>query len=123
MTITLGNTVLCAGQTRNANGSPVGPANFRANDAPGIVKHDFVGADRTRPEHIRCDSGSVTFDVSRTFGDVDAAIAYACVGIRSEAVEGALKYDGQTVFEHAAITSRSVGVVGCTVGISYTIEG
>ena len=123
MTITLGNTVLCAGQTRNANGSPVGPSNFRASDAPGIVKHDFVGADRTRTEHIRCDSGSVTFDVSRTFGNVDAAIAYACIGIRSEAVEGELKYGGRTVFEHAAVTARSVAQVGCTVAVSYNIEG
>lgn len=123
MTITLGNTVLCAGQTRNATGSPVGPSNFRASDAPGIVKHDYIGADRTRPEHIRCDSGSVTFDVSRTFGSVDAAIQYACIGIRSEAVEGELKYGGRTVFEHAAVTTRSVAQVGCTVAVSYTIEG
>ena len=123
MEIKIGNTVLCAGQQRSVNGMPVGPSNFRSSDAPGIVKHDYIGADRTRPEHIRCDSGSVTFDVSRTFASVSAAVAYACVGIRSEDVEGPLTYDGKTIFEHAAVTSRSVAQVGCTVAVSYTIEG
>lgn len=123
MEIKLGNTVLCAGQQRSVNGTPVGPSNFRSTDAPGIVKHDYIGAERTHPEHIRCDSGSVTFDVSRTFESVADAIEYACVGIREEDVEGPLTYDGKTVYKHAAITSRSVAHVGCTVAVSYTIEG
>ena len=103
--------------------SPVGPSNFRASDAPGIVKHDYVGADRTRPEHIKCDSGTVTFDVNRTFATVEDAVAYACVGIRSEAVEGELKFGNNVIFTHAAVTSRSVAQVGCSVAVSYTIEG
>ena len=123
MQITIGSTVLCASQTRNSTGQPVGPSNFRASDAPGIVKHDYVGADRTRPEHIKCDSGTVTFDVNRTFATVEEAVAYACVGIRSEAVEGELKIGNSVIFAHAAVTSRSVAQVGCTVAVSYTIEG
>lgn len=123
MKITLGQTELCATQTRNSTGSPVGPSNFRASDAPGVVKHDYVGADRTRPEHIKCDAGTVTFDVNRTFATVEDAVAYACVGIREEAVEGELKFGNNIIFAHAAVTSRSVAQVGCTVAISYTIEG
>ena len=78
MQITIGSTVLCASQTRNSTGQPVGPSNFRSSDAPGIVKYDYVGADRTRPEHIKCDAGTVTFDVNRTFATVEDAVAYAC---------------------------------------------
>ena len=123
MKITLGNTDLCETQTRNSTGKAVGPSNFRASDAPGVVKHDYVGAERTRPEHIKCDAGTVTFDVNRTFATVEDAVAYACVGIREEAVEGELKFGNNVIFAHAAITSRSVAQVGCTVAISYTIEG
>lgn len=123
MQITLGSTVLCSSQTRNSTGIPVGPSNFRSSDAPGVVKRDYIGADRTRPEHIRCDSGTITFDVNRTFATVEAAVNYAFKGIRSEAVEGELKFDNTVIFPHAAVTSRSTAQVGCSVAVSYTIEG
>ena len=37
MTITLGSTTLCAGQTRNNTGDPVGPRDIRDTEAPGVV--------------------------------------------------------------------------------------
>lgn len=123
MTITLADTVLCAGSARNNAGQPVGPANFRSSETPGVVKHDYVGADRTTPEHIRCDAGVVTFDVTRTFASLDEAIEYALVGIKAEAVAGALKFGERTVFAAAAVTSRTVAQTGCSVSVSYTIEG
>ena len=35
----------------------------------------------------------------------------------------AVKFDSTTVFATAAVTSRSVDQVGCSVAVSYTIEG
>lgn len=123
MTITLGSSTLCAGQTRNSLGNPVGPANLRLTDQPGVVKHDYVGADRTTPEHIQCDHGTLTFDVTRVFADVASALAYIASGYRSEAREGALKFDNTTVFSKAAVTNCILAHVGTAVSISYTIEG
>ena len=123
MQIKLGNTVLCSGLTRNSTGQPVGPSNFRSSDNPGVVSRDYIGAERTYPEHVKCDSGTITFEVSRTYPTVEDAIRYACVGIRKEPVEGELYFGETKVFDHAAVTSRSVATVGCTVAVSYTIEG
>lgn len=117
------STELVSTQSRNSTGLPVGPANFRASDAPGVVKREYIGADRIHPEHIRCDSGTITFDVNRTFATVAEAVQYALNGIRAELVEGELKADDTIIFAHAAVTSRSVAMVGCTVAVSYTIEG
>lgn len=128
MTITLtpsGSTAttLCAGQTRNSSGSPVGPANLRVSLTPGVVIREYVGADRVAGEHIKCDRGVVTFDVERIFPTVAKALEYASKTFLSEPSEGLLAFDGSTVFENAAVTSRSVAVVGCAVAVSYTIEG
>ena len=123
MTITLGSTTLCAGQTRNNTGSPVGPRDIIDNEAPGVVMREYVGADRVAGDHVRCDHGSVTFGVTRTFATVADATQYALVGHRSEATVGALKYDDTTIFENAAVTSRSIAQIGCTVVVNYTIEG
>lgn len=123
MKITLGSTVLCAGIERNQSGQPVGPANFRSSETPGVIKHDYVGANRTTPEHIRCDAGVIAFDVTRTFATLDEAIEYALVGIKAEAVSGVLKFGEHTVFATAAVTSRTVAQTGCSVSVSYTIEG
>lgn len=129
MTITLTSsdltttTTLCAGQSRNSSGSPVGPANLRVSLTPGVVVREYVGADRVAGEHIKCDRGVVTFDVERIFPTVAKALAYASSTFLSELSEGSLAFDGSTVFENAAVTSRSVAVVGCAVAVSYTIEG
>ena len=123
MQITIGNTVLCAGLERNQTGSPMGPANFRASDAPGVVKHDYIGADRTTPEHIKCDAGTISFDVTRIFPTVEDAVQYALIDSKAEDVEGELKFGDKVAFAHAAITARSIANKGCAVAISYTIEG
>lgn len=122
MTISVGSTVLCAGQSRNSTGSPVGPANFRWAEAPGVLKREYVGADRIAAERIRSDSGVVTFDVTRTFSSVEAAFAYI-VASKSENVAGALKFDQTEILANAAVTNRTLIQRGCTVSISYTIEG
>lgn len=123
MTITLGNTTLVAGLTRNNLGNPVGPSNFRMTDAPGVVRREYVGADRIRPEHVKCDAGTINFDVTRTFASEADALSYIAGAFLTEASEGELKLDNTTVFAHAAVTSRSIAHKGCSVAISYTIEG
>lgn len=123
MTITLGNSTLVASQSRSTGGSPVGPANLRVALSPGVVLHDFVGADRTAGEHVRCDHGTVSFDVERIFASPAEALAYVRGGFLSEDSEGALKFDGDTVFPNAAVTGRQCALVGCAVAVSYTIEG
>ena len=134
MTITLTNTVngspvvttLCEGQTRNSTGSPVGPSNLRMQLSPGVAVREYVGADRVQPEHVRSDSGSVTFGVTRTFATVDAALAYLKGGFVSEASEGQLKFDDMDVFganHKSVVTQRTAALVGCTVAISYSITG
>ncbi len=123
MTITLGTTTLVAEQTRSQNGTPVGPSNLVLALAPGVVLREYVGADRVQGEHVKCDHGTVTFGVERIFNSPDAALAYMRGGFLSEASEGALKFGDQTVFEHAAVTSRQAALVGCAVAVSYTIEG
>ena len=88
MTITLtnGNTVttLCAGDTRNSAGDPVGPQNLRIAETPGADLREYVGADRVEGEHVRCDSGSVSFGVTRTFADEAAALAWVSGSFISE---------------------------------------
>lgn len=124
MTITLGESVLCAGQERNSTGDPVGPADLRVEALPGVAVREYVGADRIQPEHIRSDSGSVAFGVARTFADVDAALAYIGGAFLREASEGELKIDGNRVFGLKSVVTRRVAAhVGCTVYVNYAISG
>ena len=109
-------------QARNNTGKPVGPHNLRLSDTPGVVKREYIGETRIKPEDVSVHSGSCTFDVHREFATVDAALAYVA-GIVNEPTEGALKFDTTEVFATAAVTSRSVAQVGCSVAVSYTIEG
>ena len=124
MTITLGSTYLVEGQTRNSTGSPVGPADLRIAESPGAAVREFVGADRVQPEHIRCDSGVVSFGVTRTYGSVADALAYLSGSFLSEANEGQLKFDSTNVFgPKSVVTQRVAALVGRTVHVDYTIQG
>lgn len=123
MTITLGNTTLCAGQARNSTGSPVGPRDIKNAETPGVVLREYVGADRVAGDRVRCDHGTITFGVTRTYATVADATAYALAGHRSEDTVGALKYDNNVIFKNAAVTARSISQIGCTVVVNYTIEG
>lgn len=116
-------TTLCAGRTRNNTGSPIGPEDFRGSDAPGVVTHDYIGAARETPELIRCNHGSITFSVTRTFADIDAAEAYIASTFWAEGSSGALYFNETKVFDNACVTNRTHAWVGCTVKINYTIEG
>ena len=122
MKITLGDYELVSTQARNNTGSPVGPNNLRLTDIPGVVKREYIGKTRIEPEDVKVHSGSCTFDVHREFATVADALAYVA-GIVNEPTEGALKFDTTEVFATAAVTSRSVAQVGCSVAVSYTIEG
>lgn len=122
MKITLGDYELVSTQARNNTGSPVGPQNLRLTDIPGVVKREYIGKTRIKPEDVKVHSGSCTFDVHREFATVADALAYVA-GIVNEPTEGALKFDTTEVFATAAVTSRSVAQVGCSVAVSYTIEG
>lgn len=123
MQIKLGNTLLCAGTERNTDGEPVGPDGLTVAEAPGIAKRDYIGADRTLPELVRCNHGTANFSVTRIFPSVDAALDYALGTIYDEDTEGAFVCGGRTVFAHAAVTNRQVSHVGCAVAVGYTIEG
>lgn len=116
-------TVLCSDGERSVNGSPVGPGNLAINEVPGVEMREFVGADRISPENVRCNHGTMTFQTTRVFASVALAAAYAIVGHRSEPAEGILKYGSTTIFSKACVTSKRIGMVGCTVVINYTIEG
>lgn len=133
MTISLTNTVnnsdvetiLCAGDTRNSSGDPVGPQNLRIAETPGADLREYVGADRVEGDHVRCDSGSVSFGVTRTFADEAAALAWVSGSFISEAKSGVLKFGTTAVFgnKKSAVTQRVAAVVGCTVAVNYTIQG
>ena len=129
MTITLGSTTLCAGQTRNSTGDPVGPNNLRIQETPGVAAREYVGADRVQPEHVRCDSGTVSFGVTRTFTTAALALKHIrekLVGGQqtSEASEGQLKFDDTNVFgAKSVVTQRVAALVGCTVAVNYSITG
>lgn len=116
-------TTLVAGQERNSNGSPIGPEDMRGSDAPGVVTHDYIGAEREHPELIRCNHGTITFGATRTFADVATAAAYMATTFWSEGSEGVLYFDSTQVFDKACVTSRTFAWVGTTVKINYTIEG
>lgn len=124
MTITLGNTTLCAGLARNSSGNPEGPRDLRIDVVPGVAVREFVGADRVQPEHVKCDSGTVSFGVTRTYGSVADALAYLSGEYLSEAAEGQLKLNGTDVFgAKSVMTRRTAAQVGCTVAVTYTITG
>jgi hypothetical protein len=128
MTITLTNgstvTTLCAGDARSSTGDPEGPRDLRMQIAPGAAVREYVGADRVEPEHVRCDSGSVSFGATRTFATEALALAYIATTIHGEASEGQLKFDSTNVFgAKSVVTQRVAALVGRTVHVNYTIQG
>lgn len=123
MQIKIGNTVICHGDVRNQSGDAIGPKDLRINDAPGVVKREYIGETRIKPEDVRVHSGTVTFSVERIFATPAAATAYALVTLLNEETEGALTCGDSEVFAHAAVTNRTAAQVGCAVAVSYTIEG
>jgi hypothetical protein len=136
MTITLGSTTLCAGQTRNNTGDPVGPRDLRIQLTPGVAIREFVGADRVQPEHVKCDSGTISFGVTRTFATPDDAITYATSTFLNEPNEGVLTVGTTKIFgthtlsdnttevdAKCVVTQRTLAVVGCTVAVNYSITG
>lgn len=136
MTIKLtppGNTanpcVLCAGATRNAGSSPspMGPENVNRSEKPGAAIREYVGADRIHGERVKCDSGVLSFGVTRIFDTAAHAAAFALTGFDTEPREGALTAevgnDTVTIFAHCVITSRESAQVGVAVHTRYTIEG
>ncbi|MCR5751919.1 MAG: hypothetical protein K6G91_08145 [Kiritimatiellae bacterium] len=65
----------------------------------------------------------MSFTATRTYDTAAAAAAYALAGHLAEPVEGELKYGSTTIYSHACVTSRKIAMVGCTVAVTYTIEG
>ena len=116
-------TTLVSGQSRNSSGLPIGPEDLRGSDTPGVVTRDYIGAAREHPELVRCNHGSISFGVTRTFASVSAAAAYMATDFWAEGSEGALYFDSTQIFEFAAVTNRTYAWVGSTVKVNYTIEG
>lgn len=135
MTITLVNssvspsatTTLVDGQSRLVGtgnwGKGIGPENLKMELSPGVVMREYIGADRVQGEHVKCDHGSISFDIERIFATPADALSYVRGAFLAEQSEGALKFDSTTVFVQAAVTHRLAAVVGCAVAVSYTIEG
>lgn len=138
MTITLTNngtaTKLCEGDVRDTTGKPMGPRDLRIQLTPGVAIREFVGADRVQPEHVKCDSGSISFGVTRTFATPEAAITYATSTFLNEPNEGVLTVGTTKIFgtrtvgnttvdAKCAVTQRTLAVVGCTVAVNYSITG
>ena len=138
MTITLTNggttTTLCAGDVRNSSGNPMGPRDLRMQLTPGVAIREFVGADRVQPEHVRCDSGSISFGVTRTYATEALALAYATGAFLTEPNEGVLTVAGTKIFgtrtvgnttvdAKCVVTQRTLAVVGCSVAVNYSITG
>ena len=123
MTITLGQTTICAGAARSSDGSPAGPDNLTGSLQPGVLDREYIGAPGIEPEHIGCDRSRVSFGVTRTFADAAAAQAYLSGAFLAEPASGELKFGGSTVMAKAAVRSRSFSLVGCTVAVLYQIEG
>ena len=129
MTIKLGTYALCEGDMRDSTGKPVGPQNLRIAETPGAAMREYVGADRVQPEHVRCDSGTVSFGVTRTFATAALALKYIRESIvggqqTSEPSEGQLKFDDVAVFgPKSVVTQRVAALVGCTVAVNYSITG
>ena len=119
--------VLCAGDTRNSTGQPMGPQNVRRAERPGAALREYVGFDRVQGEWVKCDAGTLTFGVTRIFPSEAAAAAFALTGFGSEPRDGALTatQDGQTVvlFTKCVVTGRESSQVGVAVYTRYTIEG
>ena len=125
MTITLGNLVLVAGQTRNSSGNPVGPDGLSIRDERGVERRELVGADGIEPEWIRCDARFVAFGVTRVFATPALALAYVAGAGLSEGRQAAaaLKFDDATVMARACVTRRECTHEGCAVAVRYEIEG
>lgn len=134
MTITLtpasgSAVILCAGDARNSGSSPnpMGPQNVRRGEKPGAVLREYVGADRVDGEWVKCDSGVLSFGVTRIFDTEAHAAAFALTGFGTEPREGALTAtignETITLFAHCVITSRESAQVGVAVATQYTIEG
>ena len=109
--------VLCAGDTRNsgATPAPMGPQNVRRAEKPGAALREYVGADRVEGEWVKCDSGVLTFGVTRIFDTPAHAAAFALT-----ATEGGSTV---TIFAKCVVTARESAQVGCAVATQYTIEG
>lgn len=118
---------LCAGGTRASDGSPMGPADVHRIERPGAAIREYVGADRVEGEWVKCDSGTLSFSVTRIFATEAAAAAYALTGLGSEPREGALKAtegsETVTIFSHCVMTGRETSQVGVAVAVQYTFEG
>lgn len=115
--------VLASDAERSVDGSPVGPGNLQIAEAPGVELREYIGDERIAPEHVRCNHGTMTFQATRVFATSALASAYALAGHLEEPVEGVLKYGATTIYPKACVTSRRIGMVGCTVVVNYTIEG
>jgi hypothetical protein len=119
--------LLCAGDARNSEGLPMGPQNVHRAEKPGAALREYVGADRVEGEWVKCDSGTLTFGVTRIFPTEAAAAAFALTGFGSEPRAGILTatQGDQTVplFGRCVITGRESSQVGVAVYTQYTIEG
>ena len=134
MKITLGTTDLVEQQDRDNTGKAVGPQNLRLQLSPGVAMREYVGADRVEPDPVRCNSGTVSFGVTRTYATEAAALAYATGAFLSEPNEGVLTVgstkifgtrtvNGTTVDAKCVVTQRALAVVGCSVAVNYSITG
>lgn len=128
MRIQLGSTYLCGseeldGDVRNSSGVPMGPHDIRVQENPGVTIREYVGADRVEGEHVRCDSGTMSFRTTRIFASEADATSWAMTGHREEEKSGALVVDDETVYAKGVVTAKQVSQAGLAVVTQYTIQG
>jgi len=123
MTITLGSTTLCSGDTRATDGSPAGPDGLSGTLEPGVLDREYIGAAGVEPEAVGCDRSRVSFGVTRTYASAASALAYISGAFLSEDAEGELKFGDSVIMTKAVVRSRSFSLAGCTVAVRYQIEG
>lgn len=124
MTITLGGVTICSDAARSTAGSPVGPDNLQGNMMQGVVDREFIGADGIEPAQVGLDRAACSFGVIRTFGSADLALAWVADNLTAQgALFGELKFGTETMMTNAAVRNLGYAVVGCTVALTYSIEG
>lgn len=124
MTITLGGVTICSDAARSTAGSPVGPDNLQGNMTPGVVDREYIGADGIEPAQVGLDRAACSFGVVRTFGTSELALTWVSDNLATHgALFGELKFGSKTMMTNAAVRNLGYAVVGCTVALTYSIEG
>ena len=123
MTITLNNTILCAGSNAGTPGDPTGPDSLDQRLQPGTEDYEYINAPGIDAQHIGCDRVSLSFSVTRTYPTVNAAQTAAITLKATTPRQGLLAIDGTTHIAQATLRDMDTRQIGCSLIIRYALEG